>query len=400
MSRAIAAAVALAMLALCGSAQAAGEVTLAPEGDEPQTVSLDAVPAALRVSDRPYTLRGGPQGDATVTVSGVTLDRLLDHAGIDPFDFEGIEIGAGGRTVALDREQATDVGAFPEGRPILWSDEQGTHFLRPSSGPGDLNADDLLTATDGSLQVTLRRGGDLTVEASASRVRVRKGQSVTFTATVGGPGSEAAPVRWSFDDGQRASGRRVTHRFARPGTYEVAVSAGANADEVGADDLLRIQVGKARTGGPDRKGGGTNGAADAPDSGAATGASGASSGTAPAPAPSTPSPPEAAPAPASAQPQPQPTTPELRTSRPTRLDGRRAGGGHPARRRLDRSDRGQGRGAQGGSHRDAEAAPGGRRVDPPTRLGNAGGADAAGTRRLARAAQRADPPVGLSSAPG
>ena len=145
--------------------------------------------------------------------------------------------------------------------------------------------------------MTLRRSDDLTVEASASHVRVRKGQPVTFTATVGGPGSEAAPVSWSFDDGRRASGRRVTHRFARPGTYEVAVSAGASADEVGADDLLTIQVGKARAGGPDRKGGGTNAAADAPDSGAATGATGASSGATAEPASSTPSPPEATPHP-------------------------------------------------------------------------------------------------------
>ncbi len=309
---ATAAATAIAVFALCGPAWAAGTVALAPDDGPQRTVSLDEVPEALRAGDRTYTLRGGPQGDATVTVSGVTLDRLLDHAGIDPFGFEAVEISAGGRTVTLDREQVTNVDAFPEGRPIFFDDEQGTHFLRPSTGPGDANADDLLTATDGSLQVTLRSSGALSVEAGASRMRVRKGQAVTFSASVSGPGSATAPVSWSFDDGKRASGRRVVHRFARPGTYEVAVSAGANADEVGADDLLTIQVGKARSGGPDRKGGGTNTAAGAPDSGAATGASGAGSGTAVAPLPATP-PPEPAPTPppAPAESQPEPTTPEL-----------------------------------------------------------------------------------------
>jgi plastocyanin len=307
----------VAVLLLSAPAHAVGEVTLTPDGGEQQTVSLDAVPQALRVSDRPYTLRGGPQGDTTVTVSGVTLDRLLDHAGIDSFDFESVEIGAGDRAVVLDRDQLTDVDAFPEGRPIFWSDEQGTHFLRPSAGADDPNADDLLTAADGALRVTLRKSGELSVRATASRTQVRKGQAVTFTATVSGPGAEVAPVSWSFDDGRRGSGRQVTHRFTRPGTYEVAVSAGASADDVGVDDLLTIRVGKARSGGPNRMGGGTNTAADAPDSGAATGASGAGGPPAALPSPTPDAPPEPAPTPTPAPPQQppapvEPTTPELK----------------------------------------------------------------------------------------
>lgn len=299
-------------LALCAPAWAAGEVTFAPEGAEQQTVSLDAVPQALRVSDRSYSVRGGPQGDTTVTVSGVTLDRLLDHAGIDPFAFEDVEISAAGRSVTLERDQVTDVDAFPEGRPIFWSDDRGVHFLRPSAGPGDANADDLLTAPDGALRVALRSSGGLTVAATASRLRVRKGQLVTFSATVSGPGSEQAGVSWYFDDRQSASGRRVTHRFSRPGTYEVVVSAGADAERTGADDLLTIQVGKPRTGGPDRKGGGTNAAAGAPDSGAASGVSGAAGGSSPPPTPSAaaPTPAPAAP-PEPSQPQPKPAAPEL-----------------------------------------------------------------------------------------
>lgn len=298
-------------LALCGPAWAVGEVTLAPQGGEQQTVSLDTVPQALLVSDRQYSVRGGPQGDTTLTLSGVTLDRLLDRAGIDPFAFEDVEISAGGRSVTLERDQVTDVDAFPEGRPIFWSDDQGTHFLRPSSGPGDANADDLLTAPDGSLRVALRKSSDLTVEATASRLRVRKGQLVRFDATVSGPGSEQAAVSWYFDDRQSASGRQVTHRFARPGTYEVAVSAGAGAGRVGADDLLTIQVGKPRTGGPDRKGGGTNTSASAPDSGAASGVSGAGGRTGATSAPPTPPPSSSSPT-EPARAQPKPAAPELK----------------------------------------------------------------------------------------
>ncbi|HEY6779787.1 MAG TPA: PKD domain-containing protein [Thermoleophilaceae bacterium] len=293
-------------------------MTLAPDDAGQQTVSLDSVAQALRVSDRQYSVRGDPQGDTTITISGVTLDRLLDQAGIDPFGFEDVEISGGGRSVVLTRDQVTDVDAFPEGRPIFWVDAQGTHFLRPSAGPADANADDLLTSTDGSLRVALHSGGGLTVAATASRLGVRRGQRVTFSATVSGPGSDQAPVSWYFDDGRSARGRRVTHRFARAGSYDVTVSAGADADSVGADDVLTIQVGRRRRGGPDRKGGGTNTAVAAPDSGASSGATGAADSGSPYPSVPhrgrhpTPSPSPSRPNPEFEQAQPRPSTPELK----------------------------------------------------------------------------------------
>jgi hypothetical protein len=86
-------------------------------------------------------------------------------------------------------------------------------------------------------------------------------------------------VNWYFDDDTQATGRRVTHRFRRPGTYDVSVGATTASDDTGADHTISVQVGKERKG-PNRTGGGTNADSNAPDSGAATGAAGGGSGSA------------------------------------------------------------------------------------------------------------------------
>jgi hypothetical protein len=275
-------------------------VTVAPQGGERVTVSLSDLEPSWDVRERTYALHGSG-GDTTVAVTGISIDKLLDRASIDPYGFEGVEIAGGGRTVRLDRDQLTDPDAFADGRPVFYLDGDGAHFLRPSTGPGDLNGDELISVGDGPIAVSLRARGELNVRASASRARVEKGQRVTFDATVSGAGAgEEVHVRWTFDDRRSATGARVTHRFTRPGTYKVVVGATSDANPTGADDVVTIQVGKPSETGPDREGGGTNQDASAPDSGAATGATGPSGATVPTPAPSpasAPDPPPAAPKP-------------------------------------------------------------------------------------------------------
>ncbi len=89
----------------------------------------------------------------------------------------------------------------------------------------------------------------------------------------GAAAGETVKINWTFDDGRSGRGREVTHRFRKPGSYDVVVGATTENDERGADDIVSVRVGKAPEG-PDRKGGGTNPDSDAPDSGAGTGTGG------------------------------------------------------------------------------------------------------------------------------
>ncbi len=238
------------------------------------TVALDELEPSFDVRDRPYTLRSA-DGELPLVVTGISIDRVLDRAGVDPFGFAGATVELGDRSVTLTRDQLTDTDAFPEGRPVFFADAQGAHFLRPVTGPGDRNAGDLLTG-DGEFTIRLAETGDLRVTASASRTRIDAGQRVTFTAKVEGADGDVA-VRWTFDDGESASGTRVRHRFDEPGTYKVIVGATSSADPAGASDIVTVRVGEPPPG-PDREGGGTNDEEDAPDSGPAAGPAGEGGG--------------------------------------------------------------------------------------------------------------------------
>jgi hypothetical protein len=83
---------------------------------------------------------------------------------------------------------------------------------------------------------------------------------------------EQLSYSWYFDDGGSAEGENATHAFSKPGSYDVVVGVTSDGTETGASAVVTIQVG-APLGGPDRKGGGTNHAVNAPDHGAAQGPS-------------------------------------------------------------------------------------------------------------------------------
>ncbi len=170
----------------------------------------------------------------------------------------------------LSRHQALDPGAFPEGFPVVYATAAGTGFLRPSTGPEDLNATDAFEAPQG-ITVVLRKGSPLQVRAKASPLRTRPGKAVTFTALVDRAGSgEQLTYSWYFDDGHSGSGANASHSFAKRGSYDVVGGVTTPGDDVGASAVVTVQVG-APLGGPDRKGGGADRDATAPDHGAATG---------------------------------------------------------------------------------------------------------------------------------
>jgi hypothetical protein len=240
----------LALTALGFAAPArAADVTVAHAGGEPVTLSIAELEPSWDVHDRPYTVDG-----QQIVVTGISIDRLLDRAGVDPFGYGDVTVGE----VVLTRSEMIDPAAFPEGRPVFWVDAEGSHFLKPGG--------ERLT---GPFTVALAARGSLRVSARASRRRVEAGERVTFTARVEG-GDEGVRVRWTFDDGEKGAGLRVRHAFDRPGTYKVVVGATSDADPTGASAIVRVRVGEPAEG-PDREGGGTDEDEAAPESGAAAG---------------------------------------------------------------------------------------------------------------------------------
>jgi hypothetical protein len=270
--------VALAALGLgspwLGTAAAdAAQVTVVSPGGEERELALEALAGKEDVVDRAYTLRS-TAGTTTQIVTGFSLAAIIDAAGADPFTFSYLEVQrpAGG-SVVLSRYQALDKHAFDNGPPVVYATGGGTGFLRPDSGPGDLNASYSFEAPQG-LRVVLRKGVQLQVRASATPLRADPGEKVSFSAVVEGAGSgEQVTFTWNFDDGARLTdaGDNAVHKFAKPGSYEVLVNVTTPGNETGVSDIVTIQVGDPAEGGPNRKGGGKNKDENAPDHGAATG---------------------------------------------------------------------------------------------------------------------------------
>jgi PKD domain len=253
------------------------QVTVVGSGGEQQVLSLDALGPG-DVASRAYVLRSSTS-EGSLTVSGFSPAAILAAAGADTYGFSYLEVQrpAGG-SVLLSRHQALDPGAFPEGPPVIYATETGTGFLRPSAGSTDLNAADSFEAPQG-IALVLRSGSPLQVRAEASSLRTRPGRPVTFSAIVDRAGAgEQLTYSWYFDDGSSSTGARTRHRFSKRGSYDVVVGVTTPGDDAGVSAVVTVQVG-APLAGPDRKGGGRNREAGAPDHGAADGpSSGASTG--------------------------------------------------------------------------------------------------------------------------
>ena len=308
----LAAALAALLLAAPAAARAdAAQVTVVSPGGTAQTIALDALAGQEDVSAA-YTLRG-PEGEARQAVSGFSLRKLIDVAGADPFTFSYLEVQrpAGG-AVVLSRGQALQAQGFDDGPPVIYAAASGTAFLRPVTGAGDHNAPDSFEAPQG-ITVVLRKRTPLKVRAKASKRRTEAGEAVSFTATAEGAGAgEELIFSWYFDDGGSAEGPRVQHTFKRRGSYDVVVGVTTPSDRTGATAVVTVQVGEP-IGGPDRKGGGRNRSAGAPDHGAADGPatgtgrgvpSGGSGAAGPLPSTGPAAAPRPAPAPRPASPRP------------------------------------------------------------------------------------------------
>jgi PKD domain len=247
----------------------APQVTLVTPGGTQKTLALEALAGTEDVIGQTYALRS-EAGESSTTVTGFSIDALLKAANIDPYGFSYLEVQRpSGGAVQLSSTQA-----LAEPAPVVYATPTGTAFLRPSSGSGDDNAGDAFEAPQG-LTIALRKGSSLQVRVEATPRHTEVGKKVSFEAIVERAGSgEVLDYSWYFDDGNSGEGATAVHSFAKPGNYAVVVGVKAEGEETGTSAVVRIQVGKASTGGPNRKGGGTNKAKNAPDSGASEGASG------------------------------------------------------------------------------------------------------------------------------
>jgi PKD repeat protein len=257
---------------ISGARADAPQVTIVTPGGAQHTLSLEALAGSEDVVGQAYPLRS-EAGEASVTVTGFSIAALLRAADVDPYGFSYLEVQRpGGGAVLLSSAQA-----LAEPAPVIYAAGTGTAFLRPSAGTADLNAGDSFESPAG-LTLAMRKGASLRARVEATPRKAKVGEAVDFRAVVERSGSgEALTYSWYFDDGGSAAGETATHTFAKPGSYSVVVGITAAGEDTGTSAVVRIQVGKAPEGGPDREGGGKNKAKGAPDHGAAAGPSGPSS---------------------------------------------------------------------------------------------------------------------------
>jgi len=267
----------LAFFACVGATTAradAAPVTVVSPGGAEQTLALEALAGKEDVVGRSYVLRGGT-GESRETVTGFSLQALIEAAKADPLRFTYLEVQRpSGGAVLLDNQAARSNSG--DGPPAIYASANGTAFLRPSAGAEDLNADDFFSAPQG-IRIVLHDEPLLQVEAKASTLQTKPGKPVEFSAVVKRAGAgEELSYSWTFEGGGRASGPEATHEFAERGSYKVVLGVTSAGNPTGSSDFLTIQVG-APSGGPDRQGGGRSKRKDAPEHGLADGPSTGSS---------------------------------------------------------------------------------------------------------------------------
>lgn len=256
-------AIALTAFAAAGAQAAEIKIKNARSG-EVKTVQFDASAADVEAD---YVLRG-TSGEQTQRIKGVSLARILELAGADPV-YTAVEVARAGGAVPVSKYLILGQGLVP----VVYEDGGNLVFVRPSSGAGDLNANDVVTA--GTLELTQIDLGALDVKVTASKKKIKAGQSVKFAATASGGGAgDKYAFKWNFNDGSTGNGASVAHRFKKRGTYRVLVGASIVGSDRSDPAVVTIQVGEPTKSKKKRTGGGTNDSANAPAGGVADGDSG------------------------------------------------------------------------------------------------------------------------------
>ena len=218
-------------------------ITIAPsDGGPARSVSLGALTGGFDVHGATYTVRDADGATSSVPVAdGISLGALLAAAGLDADAFDYIAIAGSGGTAIVLRD---DLGGADEGPPVVWSDAQGVHFLRPSTGADDANGADYVTLASGALAIALKRGEPLVPRIAVTTLRARPRERVGFSASLvgGAPLGPGREYQWYFDGTGTVRGANVSHRFARPGSYLVLLNVMRGGTSLGDPDSVVVRV--------------------------------------------------------------------------------------------------------------------------------------------------------------
>lgn len=264
------------------AAEAAPQVRIVAKGGDVYVFDFAEHEGGEDIKDREYTIRSSPSAAAKRNVTGFSLHKVLqegrrqgDGKPFDHISFGYLEIPRpGSGKVLLSNSQVRSHTEFPDGPPVIYAEGGDVHFLRPSAGTGDANAADDF-AVSGTLTVLEGEGNLIRVEASASKNRIKAGETVRLSATATGGSGQALTYRWSYVGGPSKQGASVRYRLDRPGRYFFVVTVEAPNGDFGNSDPVEVRVGKI----PEdkdkpRSGGGKNDDSTAPDSGPVDGPGG------------------------------------------------------------------------------------------------------------------------------
>jgi len=227
-------------------------------GGSSQQVSAAALCDEADVFNTQYSTRAAPGKRRTQSepfiAQGTSLRALLQGLApaIDPAAVRFVAVVRGdGTWTTLSASDLGDPSDFSHGLlPVLQVNGDLINYFRPLyPGSRDVNAGDAVTTpAGGQLELDVHTGPLLNVSATVNRDAVRPGQEVRYGASVADPPSSSQPLSyaWTFGDGATATGRRVSHAFSAPGSYDAQVTV------TGADDSQECRIRSRRPSAPRR----------------------------------------------------------------------------------------------------------------------------------------------------
>ena len=237
-----------ALLGLAPSAALAkdGQVTVRAAGATGAAVTVRLADLGGTDINRIYTLGAGPTQISGHSLSKVMSEADAESAEIDLATIPAIEIDRpkGAPITVTGAEIRNPSAAFPQGPPVFYEDNGATVFVMPGRGSANASRFRFESAPVG---ITVQAGVTYDVALSASRTKIKVGQTIRFTATVAGQDEgERLTYSWNFGDGKTATTRRGTtsHTFRTDGNSSVVLGVVGSSGS-GQSGIL-IEVGEVK----------------------------------------------------------------------------------------------------------------------------------------------------------